>query len=376
MRRVGKGFLGVETPLFKGMLVGQEIKEGGDAEEHVEDVTASDNAQGDDTAAHGEVLTVTQEPSIPSPTPPTPSPQPPQDLPSISHDDDVALMDDKEEDKKDEEAKVVDIVTTAKLITEAVTTASEIVTTASIIIAAVEPFLAATITATPVKVDTAPSKRRKEVTNEQIEEEDTKALQIINETPAKKAAKSRKLNKEVEDLKRHLEIVPDKDDDVYTEATPLLRKNFNREDLEALWSLVKERFSTSNPKNFSDDFLLTTLGTTFEKSNGQAQVWKNQNRMDRLKSGRIKGLYMVKSWKLLELCGVHIITFTTMQLILLVERSSKDTSLSSSTRSLTVFTIRSSVNFESGIEPVHPVSQTLFQVLSKENHQKSSWALM
>nr|GEY67492.1 hypothetical protein [Tanacetum cinerariifolium] len=81
MRRVGKGFLEVETPLFKGMLVGQEIKEGGDAEEHVEDVTAGDNAQGDDTAAHGEVLTVTQEPSIPSPTP---SPQPPQDLPSTS----------------------------------------------------------------------------------------------------------------------------------------------------------------------------------------------------------------------------------------------------------------------------------------------------
>nr|GFC68529.1 hypothetical protein [Tanacetum cinerariifolium] len=38
-------------------LVGQEIKEGGDEEEHVEDVTASDAAQGDDTFAHGEVPT-------------------------------------------------------------------------------------------------------------------------------------------------------------------------------------------------------------------------------------------------------------------------------------------------------------------------------
>nr|GEY76234.1 hypothetical protein [Tanacetum cinerariifolium] len=44
MRRVGKGFSGVETPLFEGMLVGQEIKEGGDVEEHVEDVTAGDVA--------------------------------------------------------------------------------------------------------------------------------------------------------------------------------------------------------------------------------------------------------------------------------------------------------------------------------------------
>nr|GEY10941.1 hypothetical protein [Tanacetum cinerariifolium] len=321
------------------MLVGQEIKEGGDAEEHVEDVTAGDNAQGDDTAAHGEVLTVTQEPSIPSPTPPTPSPQ----HLKISHqhpsllqealvafasltkrverlendkvaqaleitklkksvkklekgnkDDDIALMDDKEKDKKDEEAKVVDIVTTAKLITEVVTAASEIVTTTSIIIATVEPFPAATITATPAKVDTAPNleeesttssiipvdtkskdkgkgimveepkplKKKEHIemdeeyarkldyfkgmsyddirpifeakfnsnvdfllkTNEQMEEEDNRALQKINETPAKKAAKRRKLNKEVEDLKRYLEIVPDEDDDVYTEATPLARK--------------------------------------------------------------------------------------------------------------------------------------------------------
>nr|GFB80368.1 hypothetical protein [Tanacetum cinerariifolium] len=39
-----------------------------------------------------------------------------------------------------------------------------------------------------------------------------------------RAAKRRKLDEEVEDLKRHLQIVPNKDDDVYTEATPLVRK--------------------------------------------------------------------------------------------------------------------------------------------------------
>nr|GEV83839.1 putative ribonuclease H-like domain-containing protein [Tanacetum cinerariifolium] len=62
---------------------------------------------------------------------------------------------------------------------------------------------------------------------EQIEEEDREALKSINETPAQKAAKRRKLNeeaKEVEDLKKRLEIVTDEDDDVYTEATPLARK--------------------------------------------------------------------------------------------------------------------------------------------------------
>nr|GEU89046.1 hypothetical protein [Tanacetum cinerariifolium] len=44
MRRVGKGFSRVETPLFEGMLVRQEIKDEGDKDEHVEDVTAGDDA--------------------------------------------------------------------------------------------------------------------------------------------------------------------------------------------------------------------------------------------------------------------------------------------------------------------------------------------
>nr|GEW89664.1 hypothetical protein [Tanacetum cinerariifolium] len=40
-----------------------------------------------------------------------------------------------------------------------------------------------------------------------------------------------------------------------------------REDLEMLWQLVKERFSSSKPNNFSDDFLLTTLKAMFKKPN-------------------------------------------------------------------------------------------------------------
>nr|GEY29717.1 hypothetical protein [Tanacetum cinerariifolium] len=58
MRQVGKGFSGIETPLFEGMLVAGVIEE-----------------KGDDV----------QDQSIPSPTPPTPPPQQPQDVPSTSH---------------------------------------------------------------------------------------------------------------------------------------------------------------------------------------------------------------------------------------------------------------------------------------------------
>nr|GEX76304.1 hypothetical protein [Tanacetum cinerariifolium] len=55
-----------------------------------------------------------------------------------------------------------------------------------------------------------------------------------------------------------------------------LLKNFDREDLESLWSIVKERFYTSKPNNYSDDYLLTTLRVIFGRPDGQDQVWKNQ----------------------------------------------------------------------------------------------------
>nr|GEW76347.1 hypothetical protein [Tanacetum cinerariifolium] len=188
-----------------------------------------------------------------------------------------------------------------------------------------------------------------EKTKEQIDEEDNKALKRANKSQAEKVAKKQKLDEEVAELKRHIQIVPNDEDDVYTEATPLARKvpvvdyeiyiennkpyykiiradgspqlflsflsllrNFDREDLEVLWELVKERFASSKPKNFLDDFLLTTLTYMFEKPNVQAQVWKNQR--------TVHGLAKVKSWRLLESCGVHIITFTSTQMILLVER--------------------------------------------------------
>nr|GEW99629.1 hypothetical protein [Tanacetum cinerariifolium] len=155
-----------------------------------------------------------------------------------------------------------------------------------------------------------------EHSKEKIEEEESRAFESINETSAQKAAKKRRLNqedKDVEEIKQHLEIVPDEDDDVYTEATPLSRKvpvvdyhiillnnkprykiikadgthqlyasfitllkNFDRDELETLWSIVKERFSTSKPNNFSDEYLLTTLRTMFGRPDGQDNVWKSQ----------------------------------------------------------------------------------------------------
>nr|GEW42130.1 hypothetical protein [Tanacetum cinerariifolium] len=103
-----------------------------------------------------------------------------------------------------------------------------------------------------------------EKSKEQLEEEESRALKRKTESSEEKAAKKQKLDEEIEELKKHLKIVPNDDDDVYTKATPLALK------------IVQERFASSKPKNFSDDILLTTLKAMFKKPDVEAQVWKNQ----------------------------------------------------------------------------------------------------
>nr|GEZ70424.1 hypothetical protein [Tanacetum cinerariifolium] len=59
---------------------------------------------------------------------------------------------------------------------------------------------------------------------EQLEEEASKALKRKSESSEQQAAKKQKLDEEVEELKTHLQIVPNDEDDVYTGATPLALK--------------------------------------------------------------------------------------------------------------------------------------------------------
>nr|GFA91926.1 hypothetical protein [Tanacetum cinerariifolium] len=54
------------------------------------------------------------------------------------------------------------------------------------------------------------------------------------------------------------------------------KKNFNREDQESLWKLVKESFEKTEPKNYIDDYLLKTLKIMFEQPNVEASVWRDQ----------------------------------------------------------------------------------------------------
>nr|GEX89359.1 hypothetical protein [Tanacetum cinerariifolium] len=206
----------------------------------------------------------------------------------LEHADKVlSMQDDKVEPAKLQE--VVEVVTTAKLMTEVVTAAS-----ATITVVALQLTNAAASTLT-----TAPSatRKRKGVVIRDPKETATPSTIIHSEAKSKYKGKGI-LVEEPKPLKKQAQI---KQDETYArELKAELNKNIDwdektkeqideedskalkGEDLEALWRLVKERLATTKPKNFFDDFLLTTLGAMFEKPN--------------------------------------IITFTTTQLILLVER--------------------------------------------------------
>nr|GEV15374.1 hypothetical protein [Tanacetum cinerariifolium] len=86
-------------------------------------------------------------------------------------------------------------------------------------------------------------------------------------------------DKESGELKKCLEIILDDGDKVTVDATPLssnkMLKIFDREDLEVLWRLVKDRFEKVMPVNHMDSFLLYNLKTMFEH-HVEDNVWKNQ----------------------------------------------------------------------------------------------------
>nr|GEY69341.1 hypothetical protein [Tanacetum cinerariifolium] len=215
MRRVGKGFSGLDTPLFEGMLAPQ-VK--GDI------VGSDDVANVDDVAADA-------EPTLPLPTPVITPPPPQKEVESLEQDkiaqaleitklkQRVRRLEQKRKLKasglrrlkKDDEAEpaelieVIEVVTTAKLMTEVVTIA------------------ATTITAAP-----SAARRRKGVVikdpGEDLEEKASKAIKRKSESSEEKAAKKQKLDEELEELKTHLQIVPNDEDDEYTEATPLALK--------------------------------------------------------------------------------------------------------------------------------------------------------
>nr|GEX33015.1 hypothetical protein [Tanacetum cinerariifolium] len=85
-------------------------------------------------------------------------------------------------------------------------------------------------------------------------------------------------------------------------------KNFNREDLEVLRSIVKERFNKTNPVDDMKNLLFQTLKTKFEP-HVEDIIWKYQ-----------QGAVTVNNWKLFDSCEVYCVTTNNMVYYLLVEK--------------------------------------------------------
>nr|GEW02659.1 hypothetical protein [Tanacetum cinerariifolium] len=160
---------------------------------------------------------------------------------------------------------------------------------------------------------------RTELVEESTKKDEAKTVQAssskrIGDDLEQERSKKQKMenDKESAELKKCLEIIPNDGDEVTIDATPLssnkLLKNFNREDLEVLWRLVKDRSVKTKPVDDMDSFLLHTLKTGFEHY-VEYNVWKNQ-----------QGLTKVKNWKLFDSCGVHCVTMQNILYYLLVEK--------------------------------------------------------
>nr|GEX60208.1 hypothetical protein [Tanacetum cinerariifolium] len=364
----GKGFSWVKTPLFEGMIVEQVI------EELKESILSSRNhkakEEGEKAGNRNKVRVLklrrlkkvgtSQRIDTSEDTVMDDASNQRMIIDDLDKDDVVALMDDKEEEAKVVEAdqvqgrqaesqakiykinvdhalkvlsmqedkpaevqEVVDVVTTVKLITEVVTAASEIVTAASTINSVAEPQVpAATITAASVRVAAASTRRRKRVAIRDPEEElttiipvDTKSKDkgkgIMIEEPKPLKKKQQVEMDEEYARKLHVELNKDIDRDV---AVDHVKQKEKEDPAVQRYQAMKRKPQTEAQGRRNMIMYLKNLAAfrlDYFKDR-QAQVWKNQ----RIVHGQAK----VKSWKLLESCGVHIITFTTTQLILLVER--------------------------------------------------------
>nr|GEZ67529.1 hypothetical protein [Tanacetum cinerariifolium] len=191
------------------------------------------------------------------------------------------IADIDEDDVDDEETadveEVLEIVKAAKLMTKVVTTTGATTTAEATKVSVLRRRRGVVIqdsketTSTVVMHSEVQSKdKEKEVKEElTVPEKEVEVHDHKREGKSLKmeVTKKQKIDEKAEELKCNLQIVTNDDDD---------DDNFNKEDLEILWKLVKERFDKTEPKNYTDDYLLKTLKTMFEQPNVEASVYRDQ----------------------------------------------------------------------------------------------------
>nr|GEU50576.1 putative ribonuclease H-like domain-containing protein [Tanacetum cinerariifolium] len=132
----------------------------------------------------------------------------------------------------------------------------------------------------------------------------------------KEVTKKQKMDEEAEDLKSHLQIVDDDDDDVYTEATtlasiiPVVDYKIHFERNKCYFKIIRAN---------GNHMLFLSFSTMLKNFDREDLKTLEACQRKRDQKGRY-GLAKVKSWKLFESVGVHCITFLTTQMFLLVEK--------------------------------------------------------
>ncbi|GKC11145.1 hypothetical protein Tco_1007927 [Tanacetum coccineum] len=120
---------------------------------------------------------------------------------------------------------------------------------------------------------------------------------------------------EEEEMKKHMEIVQD-EEEITIDAIPLATKppmiveykiGIDREDLETIWKLVKEKHGINRPVDEYERVLWGDLKVMFEPTI-KSDVWRN-----------LQG-YKVIVWKLFDNCGVHFVRFRNLHIFMLVEK--------------------------------------------------------
>nr|GEY36237.1 hypothetical protein [Tanacetum cinerariifolium] len=324
MRRIGKGFSGVETHLFDAMLVQQQVPNAAEVNAEDEDDNEVSAAPTPPSPTPATTPSPPQQEPIPSPPqaqsaqPSSPPPQQPSQTADISESsmtlltklmetcatltkkvanleqDKIAqaleitklnqrvkklekqrgfkssglkrLRKDTDEAEPAEVEEVLEVVTASKLMTKVVTTTTPITTASQVLKASALRKIRGVVIQDP---------------------EETAVASVIVHTEVKPKDKGKGiLIEEPKPLKRQAQIEQDEAFARQLEAELSANINWNevieqvkrkkgrimKEDLETFWKLVKDRFESTEPKNFSDDFLLNIFKIMFEKPNVKANV--------------------------------------------------------------------------------------------------------
>nr|GEX71950.1 hypothetical protein [Tanacetum cinerariifolium] len=316
----GKGFSEVDTPLFEGMLVAQEVGEDAD-EVHVENVNAGGVAVEGVVSDDDDVVPTDAKDA------------------AVEKSADVKDNADIQGRKAESQEKIykIDLEHAKKIITEVVTAASTTITAADVPIPTATIAATSTLIATPNKgkgilgEEPKPLKKQAQIKQDEeyareLEDELNKNIdwdEVINhvqrkqkEDKAMKRYHALKKKPQTEAQARKNMMIYLRNGMTYDDIRPIFKKYFDSN--VAFLQKTKEQMDEEESRaikrlNESQEEKAAKMQKAmFEKLDIHAQIYKIQR--------SVHGQAKVKSWKLLESYGVQIITFTTTQLILLVER--------------------------------------------------------